>query len=226
MILIQQSQWQEKGLAPEQQIALLLKELNQILQHSSPEIIEIQISVGIQILPEIAKVKALQMLVENLCKCYFPNSLHLASFSGKTNSRYYTSNEPELNLIRQSLQCFILQSCNITKIDIDSFNQQKKSQNISQNINTLLQEESHFKNIQDSISGAVYIEKLSDELAQKSWALFQEIESKSNVNIEQWIKEFHEHEIQLYKKKKKILVGANKYQTKETGDIYTIEKEL
>ena len=233
MIIIQQNQWQEKGLAPEHQIALLLSELHSQLQNNQPENIEIQISVGVEILNEITKVKALQMLAENLCKLYYPNQSLLPSFVGIANTRYYCSNEPELNLIRQSLQCFILQNCGIHKIEISSFNQQEESKVISQNINTLLQEESKFKSQFNSIAGATFIENRIDELAQKSWKILQNIENeggfeaivKSN-KVKEWNDTFHQQEILLYKEKKKVLVGVNKYQVKENAKSYLIEKEL
>lgn len=235
-MLLQQCQYEEKGLSLSKQVALILSELSSILKKNNEEIlnqIEIKVSVGIQILPEIAKLNALQLLCENLVKCYFPNHHPLPSMSGLTTSRYYTSAEPELNLIRQSLQCFIFEVANIKNIEVLSFDNQEKSKRISQNIIALLEEEAKFKTIKNSFVGAEYIEKMSDEIAQQSWTLFQEIENKGGfeafVNsgeVELWIAEDNAKEIALYKEKKKTLVSANKYITKENGKQYFIEKEL
>jgi methylmalonyl-CoA mutase len=235
-MLLQQCQYEEKGLSLSKQVALILSELSSILKKNNEEIlnqIEIKVSVGIQILPEIAKLNALQLLCENLVKCYFPNHHPLPSMSGLTTSRYYTSAEPELNLIRQSLQCFIFEVANIKDIEVLSFDNQEKSKRISQNIIALLEEEAKFKTIKNSFVGAEYIEKMSDEIAQQSWTLFQEIENKGGfeafVNsgeVELWIAEDNAKEIALYKEKKKTLVSANKYITKENGKQYFIEKEL
>lgn len=235
-MLLQQCQYEEKGLSLSKQVALILAELSSILKKNNEEIlnqIEIKVSVGIQILPEIAKLNALQLLCENLVKCYFPNHHALPSLSGQTTSRYYTSAEPELNLIRQSLQCFIFEVANIKDIEVLSFDNQEKSKRISQNIIALLEEEAKFKTIKNSFVGAEYIEKMSDEIAQQSWTLFQEIENKGGfeafVNsgeVELWIADDNAKEIALYKEKKKTLVSANKYITKENGKQYFIEKEL
>ena len=132
-MLLQQCQYEEKGLSLSKQVALILAELSSILKKNNEEIlnqIEIKVSVGIQILPEIAKLNALQLLCENLVKCYFPNHHALPSLSGQTTSRYYTSAEPELNLIRQSLQCFIFEVANIKNIEVLSFDNQEKSKRI------------------------------------------------------------------------------------------------
>jgi methylmalonyl-CoA mutase len=235
-MLIQQCQYEEKGLSFTKQVALILAELSSILKKNNEAIISninIKVSVGVQILPEIAKLNALQILTENLVKCYFPNHRSLPSLSGLTTTRYYTSAEPELNLIRQSLQCFIFEVANIKNMEVIAFDGNEKSKRISQNIIALLEEEAKFKTIKNSFVGAEYIEKLSDEMAQQSWTLFQEIENKggfeSFVNsgsVELWISEDNQKEIALFKEKKKTLVGVNKYNSKENGKKYSIEKEL
>ncbi len=235
-MLIQQCQYEEKGLSFTKQVALILAELSSILKKNNEAIISninIKVSVGVQILPEIAKLNALQMLSENLVKCYFPQSTTLPNFSGLTSTRYYTSAEPELNLIRQSLQCFIFEVANIKNIEVIAFDGNEKSKRISQNVVALLEEEAKFKTIKNSFAGAEYIEKLSDEMAQQSWTLFQEIENtggfESFVNsgsVELWISEDNAKEIALFKEKKKTLVGVNKYSSKENGKKYSIEKEL
>lgn len=235
-MLLQQCHYEEKGLSYTKQVALILAELSSILQKNEVEILStlnIKVSVGIQILPEIAKLNALQLLSENLVKCYFPSTNALPSFSGYTSSRYYTSAEPELNLIRQSLQCFIFEVANIKNIEVVSFDNQEKSKRISQNIIELLKEESKFKTIKNSFVGAQQIEDLSEEMAKESWSIFQEIESKGGFEaffksgaVELWLKEDNEKEISLFKDKKKTLVGANKYIKKENGKQYFIEKQL
>jgi methylmalonyl-CoA mutase len=235
-MLIQQCQFEEQGLGATKQVALLLAELSSILKKNNQDFIskiEIKVSVGIQILPEIAKLNALQMLTENLVKSFFPHSTTLPSFSGITTTRHYTSGEPELNLIRQSLQCFIFEVANIKNIEVVAFNQQEKSKRISQNIVALLEEESKFKDIKSSFVGAEYIEKLSDELAQESWKFFQEIENKGGFEtvvksgvVENWINEDRQKEIALFQEKKKTLVGVTQYIKKENGKKYFIEKEL
>ncbi|MFM2375419.1 MAG: Methylmalonyl-COA mutase [Bacteroidota bacterium] len=49
---------------------------------------------------------------------------------------------------------------------------------IARNIQLILQEESHVGRVVDAAGGAYYVEKLTDELAAKSWSLFQSIESE------------------------------------------------
>ena len=52
---------------------------------------------------------------------------------------------------------------------------------IARNTHLVLQEESSLGRVMDPAHGAWFIEKITDELAQKSWALFQEIEAKGGM---------------------------------------------
>ena len=52
---------------------------------------------------------------------------------------------------------------------------------IARNTHLVLQEESSLGRVMDPAHGAWFIEKMTDELAQKSWALFQEIEAKGGM---------------------------------------------
>ena len=52
---------------------------------------------------------------------------------------------------------------------------------IARNTHLVLQEESSLGRVFDPAHGAWFIEKITDELAQKSWALFQDIEAKGGM---------------------------------------------
>lgn len=52
---------------------------------------------------------------------------------------------------------------------------------VSRNIQIVLQEESNLARVIDPAGGSWYFEKLTDELAQKAWAQFQEFEAKGGM---------------------------------------------
>jgi len=55
------------------------------------------------------------------------------------------------------------------------------SRRIARNLHTLLAEEFNFAAVADQAGGSWYVEKLTDELARKAWALFQDIEAKGGL---------------------------------------------
>ena len=52
------------------------------------------------------------------------------------------------------------------------------SSRIARNVQHILKEESFLDKVNNPADGAYYIEALTDEIAQKSWSLFQEIEKE------------------------------------------------
>ena len=86
----------------------------------------------------------------------------------------------------------------------------------------ILKEESYFDKVVDPANGSYFIENLTEELAEKSWGIFQEIEKhggyiaalESNY-LQEKVYESGEKLIELFNKGEKTLVGANKYETDE-----------
>ena len=52
---------------------------------------------------------------------------------------------------------------------------------IARNTHLVLQEESSLGRVADPAHGAWFIERMTEELAQKSWTLFQDIEAKGGM---------------------------------------------
>jgi methylmalonyl-CoA mutase len=102
---------------------------------------------------------------------------------------------------------------------------------IARNTQLILQEEAYLNNVADPGAGSYYIEKLTDAIAEKSWELFQEIESKDGFHeclqsgfIQEQIAQSRTEKAEAYKEKKKILVGVNKYQPEE--EIQNLELNI
>ena len=89
---------------------------------------------------------------------------------------------------------------------------------IANNIHLVLQEESFFHQLNDPAAGSHYIESLTAEICEKSWALFQSIEQEGgyascmeNGTIEKEIEKSNALRIEHYKSGKAALIGENKY---------------
>jgi methylmalonyl-CoA mutase len=97
---------------------------------------------------------------------------------------------------------------------------------MAQNIPLILKEESYFDKVVDPLSGSYSIEKLTKEVQNISWKLFQKLESLGGVdNVER--QEYFVSEIQKVVSLKKeaylngkTLIGVNKYKspTEELND--------
>ena len=79
---------------------------------------------------------------------------------------------------------------------------------------------SYLDKVVDPANGSYFIENLTEELAEKSWSVFQEIEKKGGYMnglesnyIQEKVFESGEKLMELYNQGKTTLVGVNKYET-------------
>jgi len=214
---------------------------------------EFSMAVGTDYFPEIAKLRALRILFYKIAESYGfsdydPGDLNIHSIStGWTKTLY----DPYVNMLRNTTEAMsaILGGCNA--ITIAPYNENfeaptELSKRISRNVSNMLKEESYFDKIIDPSAGSYYIENITDEIVQKSWKLFTEVEAEGGFiesftagNIQARITETREKRLKLATQRREIFVGTNQYpNTKEqidpdiistsssiNGDIETLKPE-
>ncbi|MDI9320486.1 MAG: methylmalonyl-CoA mutase family protein [Phycisphaerales bacterium] len=177
------------------------------------------IAVGTDFFEEIAKTRALRILIQNLLDAYGCKAtihLHL-----ETSNTYRSAYDAYNNLLRDSIagMAAVLGGCD--SLLIHPFDAYKKdpsdlSNRMSRNQQLIFKEEAYFNQIADAASGSFYIEQLTEQLATQAWTLFQDIEkSEGIIATAKQIKENIERQaatwIEEYKSGKRILIGVNKY---------------
>ncbi|NUM51322.1 MAG: hypothetical protein HUU48_09415 [Flavobacteriales bacterium] len=182
-------------------------------------------SVSTDYFAEIAKLRAFQILWANLIHTYhheidaYPCYIH-----AETSRRYHTVKDEHTNILRTTTQAMsaLIGGCNT--LSILPFNSLKNadefSRRIARNIGNILFHEASFSSYPNIACGSYFIESLTTEFAKKAWSYFKEIEksgglieSLSKNEVQKEIKKSREKELQEYKKKKRILMGVNKYET-------------
>ncbi|MCB9082424.1 MAG: hypothetical protein H6555_12015 [Lewinellaceae bacterium] len=162
--------------------------LARLLEHGiSPEhanrYLQFSVAVSSSYFVAIAKLRALRILWNNVLRGYgitnpAPTEIvvHLAKETQDEN--------PNTNMIRATTQAmsaiiggadrlYVLPANAALKEPSTSF-----SRRIARNVQHLLRFESHLHAVTDPAAGSYYIEQLTDALATKAWALFQELEEK------------------------------------------------
>lgn len=129
---------------------------------------------------EIAKIRALKILWLNVLEAYgataqFPFiEVHFAPES--------QDNNPNTNMIRAATQALSAVVGGADRVYVLPANaalgeaSTSFTRRIARNVQHLLQMESHTDKVSDAGAGSYYIEKLTNVLAEKAWAKFQEIE--------------------------------------------------
>lgn len=226
LISINASLYQNAGANMVQQIAYSLAHANEYLNRieviNQPLVFEI--SVGTNYFFEIAKLRAFRLLFNLIAKEYNPNlSCHLLVSPTKRNKTLYDYN---VNMLRTTTECMsaILGGADtIANLPYDALYHKDNEfgDRIARNQLLILKKESYFDKVNNPSDGSYYIESITTQLAEKSLALFKNIEANGGflkqLNegiIKRKIQESADAEQELFDSGKEVLLGTNKYQNK------------
>ena len=177
-----------------QQIGIMLSTFHELLStelekgnsiHEFIHLIHFNIGIGQNYFIEIAKIKALKWLIQQIShsygiKDYKPN---ITANIGWTNK---SLKDIDSNLLRQTSEAMAALNGGINGIIVhpcDNFSNQTTStlhQRMALNIPIILKEEAYFNCVNEPLNGSHLIESLCKEISEKSWTYFNELE-KFNV---------------------------------------------
>ncbi|MDN5203321.1 methylmalonyl-CoA mutase family protein [Fulvivirgaceae bacterium BMA10] len=187
--------------------------------------IAFSIGTGDNYFMEIAKLRALRILFQQIANAYGvnnykPNDLKINSVSSIWTKTLF---DPYVNMLRNTTEAMsaIIGGCDSMTIlphDIIFRDPSSFSRRISRNISNVLKEEAYFDKVVDPGAGSYYIENLTDLLIKESWQLFQEIEANGGF-IKSFEKGVIQSKIESARKEKSeniatrkdTLVGINQY---------------
>lgn len=238
--------YQNAGANNVQQLAYGLAQLNEYLnfteQHKLPVQSEILIenAIGSNYFFEIAKLRAFRLLFDTIISKYqLKSHCRILSTPSKRNKTIYDYN---VNMLRTTTECMsaILGGsdavCNLA-YDAIYHKSNEFGERIARNQLLILKEESFFQAVDNPSDGSYFIEKLTQELAEKALVLFKEIETAGgflqmlkNGTIQKKIKENAAKEEDLFEDKKQILVGTTRFENpadkmKDSLELYPFVKQ-
>ncbi len=218
--------YQNAGANMVQQLAYGLAHAAEYLNHftadgaKNPKM-TFQIANGSNYFFEIAKIRALRKLYALLASEFnVSETCHVIARPSKRNKTIYDYN---VNMLRTTTECMsaVLGGADtIGNISYDYLyhKSNKFGERISRNQLLILKAESYFETVSNPADGAYYIEQLTDELAEKSLALFKDIERNGGFlsqlkegTIQRKIKESANKEQELFDDAKLVLLGTNKH---------------
>jgi methylmalonyl-CoA mutase len=186
--------------------------------------IRFSISVGSNYFTEIAKLRSLRHLWAQIIEAFGgateSAAVHIHSRTANWNKTLF---DPYVNVLRGTTEAFsaIVGGCNglhVSPFDEIIRTPDEHSRRIAKNTQIILQEECDLTGVIDPAGGSWYVEWLTDQIAQKSWKLFQEIEAEGgiaqalNTGIPQkLISEIAQKRDQNISRRKDVFVGTNMY---------------
>ncbi|MBU2512069.1 methylmalonyl-CoA mutase subunit beta [bacterium] len=181
-------------------------------------------AVGSDFFLNIAKLRALRILWAKIVSASGGSEQAQKTRLHVSTVRYNkTKHDPHVNLLRATTEAYsaILGGCD--SLAVESFDSvfglpSELSRRVSRNIQVILKEECYGDKVIDPAGGAWYVEALTDQLAEKAWCEFQEIEKLGGTSnalkqgyIQKQILNVTAETKNETAYRKKIIVGTNMY---------------
>ena len=193
--------------------------------------------IGMNHFTEIAKLRAARMLWAKIVKQFNPKnpkSLALRTHS-QTSGWSLTEQDPYNNVARTLIEAAAAafggtQSLHTNALDEAIALPTDFSARIARNTQIFLQEETKITKTVDPWAGSEYVERLTDEIAQKAWKLIEEVEELGGMTkaIEKGIPKLRIEEAAAQKQAqidsgKSKIIGVNAFKLKKEAPINILE---
>lgn len=184
----------------------------------------VQFSVDTNFFMEIAKLRAFRILWKAFGEAFGKENLKSIPVYAETSLRSFSGLDSNVNLLRAGNSIL---SCVLGGADIVSaypYNYltgtTPTSKRIARNMQLVIKEETHIQRVIDAAGGSYYIESLTKELVENTWAYFIELmkdsspESRESMLLHR-AQEKWELQLKAVASRRKSLIGTNNYANPE-----------
>lgn len=193
--------------------------------------------VGMNFYMEIAKLRAGRLLWSRIMAEFEPKNpkSSMLRTHSQTSGWSLTEQDPYNNVVRTTIEAMAAvfggtQSLHTNALDEAVALPTEFSARIARNTQIILQEETGICQVADPWGGSYMMESLTQQIADKAWALIEEIEENGGMAkaIEQGIPKLKIEESAAKKqaridKGEDVIVGVNKYQLEKEDDLDILE---
>ena len=186
----------------------------------------INFAIGSDYFGEIAKLRAFRRLHSTLEQelGLLETEIHIYA---ETALRNKTMADRYNNMIRSTSEAMAAVIGGANEVSVKGFNHTYKEpdsfgERIAKNQLSMLEHESHFNAVNDLSKGSYFIENLTEELAQKGWEFFKDLEAQGGFVeamksgwLQEQVQASAEAEQTAFDTQTKTLIGANKFAQKD-----------
>jgi len=194
-------------------------------------------AIGMNFYLEVAKMRAARLLWWKIMKAFEPKSAKslMLRTHCQTSGWSLTEQDPYNNVVRTTIEAMAAvfggtQSLHTNALDEAIALPTEFSARIARNTQLIIQEETHITSVVDPWAGSYMMESLTQEMADKAWAILEEVEAMGGMTraVESgWAKlkiEAAAAEKQArIDSGKDVIVGVNKYKLKNEDAIDTLD---
>jgi methylmalonyl-CoA mutase len=193
--------------------------------------------IGMNFYMEIAKLRAARMLWARIVEEFEPGNPRskMLRTHSQTSGWSLTEQDPYNNVVRTTIEAMAAvfggtQSLHTNALDEAIALPSEFAARIARNTQLVIQEETGITDVIDPWGGSYMMESLTKAIADKAWALIEEIEEHGGMAkaIETGLPKLRIEEAAARKQAlidqgENVIVGVNKYQTEEQGDVDIME---
>jgi methylmalonyl-CoA mutase len=197
--------------------------------------------IGMNFFMEIAKLRAARTLWHRIMDGFGaknPKSLMLRTHC-QTSGVSLTEQDPYNNIVRTTIEAMAAVLGGTQSLHTNSFDEAIAlptdfSARIARNTQLILAEESGITNVADPLGGSYFIESLTKELADKAWALIEEVEAMGGMTAavadglpKRRIEEAAAARAARADRGEDVIVGVNRYRLEDEAhlDILQIDND-
>jgi methylmalonyl-CoA mutase len=193
--------------------------------------------IGMNFFMEIAKLRAARLLWHRIMDDFGAKSAKskMLRTHCQTSGVSLTEQDPYNNIVRTTIEAMAAVLGGTQSLHTNSFDEAIAlptdfSARIARNTQLILAEESGITNVADPLGGSYYIEALTRELADKAWALIQEVEGLGGMTAavaegmpKRRIEEASAARAASVDRGETVIVGVNRYRLQDEPPIETLE---
>ncbi|MGH6762018.1 MAG: methylmalonyl-CoA mutase [Phyllobacterium sp.] len=194
-------------------------------------------AIGMNFFMEAAKLRAARLLWTRIMQEFNPqkpSSLMLRTHC-QTSGVSLQEQDPYNNIVRTAFEAMSAALGGTQSLHTNSFDEAialptEFSARIARNTQLILQHETGVTKVVDPLAGSYYVESLTNELAEKAWALIEEIEALGGMTKavnqglpKRLIEEAATRRQAAVDKGEEVIVGVNKYQLENEEQIDILE---
>ena len=195
--------------------------------------------IGMNFFMEVAKLRAARLLWHRIMEGFGANSpkSKMLRTHCQTSGVSLTEQDPWNNVVRTTIEAMAAVLGGTQSLHTNSFDEAMAlptdfSARIARNTQLILAEESGIPNVADPLGGSYYVEALTAELADKAWALIEEVEGLGGMTKavaegmpKRRIEEAAAARAARVDRGETVIVGVNRYRLEEESalDILQID---
>ncbi|MBL0372701.1 methylmalonyl-CoA mutase [Rhizobium sp. KVB221] len=194
-------------------------------------------AIGMNFFMEAAKLRAARLLWSRIMAEFKPKkaSSSMLRTHCQTSGVSLAEQDPYNNIIRTAYEAMSAALGGTQSLHTNSFDEAialptEFSARIARNTQLILQHETGVTKVVDPLAGSYYVESLTSELAEKAWALIDEVEELGGMTRaidtglpKRLIEEAATRRQAAVDRGEEVIVGVNKYRLNEEADIETLD---